>query len=479
MRDDFPISIKRVLAARVGHRCSRPSCEASTSGPQSVKDGSVNIGVAAHITAASPTGPRFDPALSADDRAGIDNGIWLCQNCAKLIDNDDRRFSVRVLRDWKSAAERYASDQVGRTAKLTGSDIGSVVSARPEMMNGLDRDTPPDIGMIPQGSRVPYARNPLFTGHQDRLVEIAKLLRGDTQSLVGCPVVGISGIGGIGKTQIATEFVHRYGQFFPGGVFWINCTSQDATPFEVAQCGTSRHLNICAGFETLPLETQVELVLAAWDSPVPRLIILDNCEDEDILVSWKRPSGGTRTLVTSRRPEWPLTLGVIPCPMGVLSRQEGTLLLSRYLQAEDSSTQPVLASIAEALGDLPLALHLAGSFLARYRNITSSTDYLQALSREDLLDHPSLKGRGLRKESSPTDHEQHVARTFAISFERLQGADATDEVALKMLARTACLIPNVPFDFSFLPACVGLDDEEDEDAQSWETTPRNGCWNWG
>lgn len=466
MRDDFPISIKRVLAARVGHRCSRPECRASTSGPRLAKDQSVNIGVAAHITAASPTGPRFDPTLSEDDRSGIDNGIWLCQGCGKLVDNDEQRFSVQVLREWKSAAERDASDQVGRTAKPNESYVGLMGSSHPEiqMMNGLDSDTLPAVGMIPQGSRVPYPRNPLFTGHQDRLIWIAKQLRGETQSPVVCPVVGISGIGGIGKTQLATEFVHRYGQFFPGGVFWINCTSQDAISFEFAQCGTSRHLNICAGFEALPLETQVELILAAWDSPVPRLVVLDNCEDEDILVRWKRPSGGTRTLVTSRRPEWPLTLGVIPCPMGVLRRQEGTLLLSKYLPAEDSSQQPVLASIAEALGDLPLALHLAGSFLARYRNIASPTDYLQALSREDLLDHPSLKGRGLRKESSPTDHEQHVARTFAISLERLQGADATDEVALKMLARTACLIPNVPFDFSFLPACVDLDDE-DEDAQ--------------
>jgi hypothetical protein len=54
----------------------------------------IDVGVAAHITAASPGGPRFDPNLSDKERASATNGIWLCQNCAKLIDNDVAQFSA-------------------------------------------------------------------------------------------------------------------------------------------------------------------------------------------------------------------------------------------------------------------------------------------------------------------------------------------------------------------------------------------------
>ena len=55
-RDDFSESTKRTLGARVGHLCSRPDCRAPTAGPQEDAAKAVNLGVAAHICAASPNG---------------------------------------------------------------------------------------------------------------------------------------------------------------------------------------------------------------------------------------------------------------------------------------------------------------------------------------------------------------------------------------------------------------------------------------
>jgi hypothetical protein len=115
MSDEFSDQVKRALAARVGHRCSNPECRAATSGPQDDPTRSVNVGVAAHITAASPGGPRYDPDLLPQERSGPSNGIWLCQNDAKLVDNDPARFTVDVLRKWKLDAEAEAKDRVGRT----------------------------------------------------------------------------------------------------------------------------------------------------------------------------------------------------------------------------------------------------------------------------------------------------------------------------------------------------------------------------
>jgi hypothetical protein len=54
--------------------------------------------------------------MSEQERAGPENGLWLCQTCAKLVDNDPERFTVEVLRDWKSSAEKAALDQIGKTA---------------------------------------------------------------------------------------------------------------------------------------------------------------------------------------------------------------------------------------------------------------------------------------------------------------------------------------------------------------------------
>jgi len=90
-RDDFPPKVKETLLKRVGNRCSNPDCQKLTTGPHSSPDDSVNTGVAAHITAAAPGGPRYNSNLTEKERKATANGIWLCQNCAKLIDNDEKK----------------------------------------------------------------------------------------------------------------------------------------------------------------------------------------------------------------------------------------------------------------------------------------------------------------------------------------------------------------------------------------------------
>lgn len=102
-RDDFSSAVKETLRERVGMLCSR--CGRATSGPHDNPSKAVNIGVAAHITAASPGGARYDASLTPQQRSDISNGIWLCQFCGKLVDNDATRFPVELLRDRKQRAE--------------------------------------------------------------------------------------------------------------------------------------------------------------------------------------------------------------------------------------------------------------------------------------------------------------------------------------------------------------------------------------
>jgi hypothetical protein len=114
MRDEFSAKHKQTLAQRVGFLCSNPACRALTIGPQQASEGAVNLGVASHITAASPGGPRFDAQVSADERCALSNGIWLCQVCAKLVDSGDARFTRDLLQAWKTVAEDHAAVALGR-----------------------------------------------------------------------------------------------------------------------------------------------------------------------------------------------------------------------------------------------------------------------------------------------------------------------------------------------------------------------------
>ena len=106
-RDEFSRGDVDVLSKRAGGRCSNPDCRRPTSGPKIVS-GAANTGVAAHISAAAPGGPRYDVNLTADQRSSIDNGIWLCQICSRVIDTDLDRYNSATLRDWKSFAESAA-----------------------------------------------------------------------------------------------------------------------------------------------------------------------------------------------------------------------------------------------------------------------------------------------------------------------------------------------------------------------------------
>lgn len=107
MRDDFKKSEVTKLAQQSGYRCSNPSCRRPTIGPDGDR-GTASIGVAAHIAAASVGGPRFDPTMTLEERSSIDNGIWLCQTCSRLIDTDVASYSNETLFEWKRLSEIQA-----------------------------------------------------------------------------------------------------------------------------------------------------------------------------------------------------------------------------------------------------------------------------------------------------------------------------------------------------------------------------------
>ncbi|MBU9621420.1 hypothetical protein KTE47_27820 [Burkholderia multivorans] len=112
-RDNFPLSVVNALRQRVHSFCSNPACRRQTVGPHTDSSKVVVTGIAAHITAASPNGPRYDPTLTSEARKSAANGIWLCSICAKKIDSDEARYPVNLLLEWKLQAERFADEEMG------------------------------------------------------------------------------------------------------------------------------------------------------------------------------------------------------------------------------------------------------------------------------------------------------------------------------------------------------------------------------
>ena len=117
-RDDFNAKTIETLAKRVTYICSNPDCGKITVGPNSDKNKSTNVGVAAHIKAAAPKGKRYDPTMTSAERSDISNGIWLCQSCSKLIDTDENKYTVELLKSWKEIAERKSERGISSDGKI-------------------------------------------------------------------------------------------------------------------------------------------------------------------------------------------------------------------------------------------------------------------------------------------------------------------------------------------------------------------------
>jgi tetratricopeptide (TPR) repeat protein/transcriptional regulator with XRE-family HTH domain len=303
---------------------------------------------------------------------------------------------------------------------------------------------------LPPGSRVPFAPNPHFVGRAAELLTIAGHLHRRTAPIH----IAVSGPGGIGKTQLAIEIVHRCGHAFPGGVFWLGCADPAAVPAAIAACGGQDGLRLRPDFDRLSLDEQVRLVLAAWQEETPRLLVFDSCEDPALLRRWLPRRGGCRALITSQRRTWDADLPVATLPLGLLSRAESLALLRRYCPTPQISDADLIAIAAE-LDDLPLALHLAGSHLARGADTLTPTCYLAEL-RARLDQHPSLAGvdpRG-RPLPAPTGHHNRLEQVVALSLSRLDPGGVIDALACQLLLRAAWFAPGEPIPGALLSATL-------------------------
>ncbi len=292
------------------------------------------------------------------------------------------------------------------------------------------------LGQLPHQSCVPYLRNLTFAGRQFVLEQMVNHLAASAQS--GAVALAITGSGGMGKTQTAVEFCYRYGYLFTEGVFWLNFGEAQNVPDEIARIGGERGMALFRDAEKLTLADRVGRVQKAWQDGGKRLLVFDNCENESLLQQWMPVTGSCAVLLTSRNEIWSPNLGLTVLSLTELELGESVELLQ---QAAPRLNGAEAADIATAVGRLPLALHLAGSFLARYKQISAEA-YLRQLGDKMILEHPSLLGHGLTY--SPTDHDLSLVQTFAASWVQFDLNDPVDLTAVEILSTLVCLAPHEP-----------------------------------
>ncbi len=305
---------------------------------------------------------------------------------------------------------------------------------------------PLPLGAVPPPARHPralaYPFNERFVGREADLRVLAALLRSPGAVAVIC------GTGGIGKTQLAVMFAYHYRAYFPGGVRWIDAGDPSGIAAQVAASGDD---SLHPHFARLGFARRLELVQAAWREPTPRLLIFDNCEDPAALFEWRPPVGGCRIIVTSRTHEWAAYEAAQVVELQPITRSASIVLLQAYGTIRGDVRD--LERIAAILGDLPLALHLAGRYLAH--SGVSAAVYAEQLEHPRRLRHASLQSGG----PSPTDYSWSLAESIALAYERL-GDSPLDTLARAILDIVRFLAPAAPIPTDFLIDTLALPPEQ-------------------
>ena len=253
-------------------------------------------------------------------------------------------------------------------------------------------------GALPPIWEVP-ARNPNFAGRDRYLDDLRAALGSGTASVT---VLAVSGLAGVGKSQLAVEYCWRHASAYDL-VWWVPAEVPAAIPASLATLAER------LGLSTDNPAAAVGLLHAELGRRARWLIVFDNAENPSSVAPYLPPAGGGDLLVTSRSPTW-RALGAA-LDLDVWSAPEAVAFILGRTGSDDEAEA---RAVADELGLLPLALEQAGAFIDETGMALRTYRELLATRRGEVLE------RG-----SPAFYRRTVAATFALAHERAAELNAT------------------------------------------------------
>jgi tetratricopeptide (TPR) repeat protein len=269
------------------------------------------------------------------------------------------------------------------------------------------------------GSNVPLVwgnvppRNPNFTGREDLIAALSqRLIAGSTTAVLPA---ALHGMGGIGKTQIAAEYIHRHLEDYDL-VWWIQAT-------QVAQIRSgltelASQLGLHGGGEANTAVPAVREALRLGQPYSRWLLVFDAAESPGQVRPFFPTNGPGEILITSRNPDWASVAE--PLEINVFERAESIELLQRRGPEFDEQDANLLA---DKLGDLPLAIEQAAAW--RAETGMPLHEYLRLFDEKvaEILDT-----------SAPADYEVSVAAAWNVSFDELANRNPAAHQLLQVCA---------------------------------------------
>lgn len=296
-------------------------------------------------------------------------------------------------------------------------------------------------GRLDQIVNIP-ARNANFTGRDAVLREIRQRLR--SRPVAVLPPLTIQGAGGVGKTQVALEYTHRFAADYDV-VWWLNCGQAqyiDASLGDLA-AGLRRTFDVRLPGEGAVAEVAKQLLdYLSGQSKLRWLLVYDNVEEEEFDATIKRllPSGGGHVLITSR--ENLLAGDGLSTQLPVFERGESVNHLRRRTR---DIPEGEADRLADSLNDVPLAVATAGALLAT-ENMTVP-QYLRLLQTQPLREGPPLG-----------DYPATATKPWHLSLDRLE---SRAPAAYRLLSICSVMAPVISLDLVLSDAMVDAVQELD------------------
>jgi tetratricopeptide (TPR) repeat protein len=303
-------------------------------------------------------------------------------------------------------------------------DVAAGIRRVVEDLSSLQAAAP--LASLPLVWNVPFPQKQFFTGREALLKRLHTQLRTAQTAALG---QAISGLGGIGKTQLAVKYAYRH-QLEYRAVLWAYAETTEAL--------TTSYTEI-ARLLQLPqkdAKEQEEIIQGVKDwlsNHQNWLLILDNADEPDVLIPFLPPKVGGHLIVTTRAADLSnlgLGFGHVLTVQKFTKQQDVPFLLRRAgLKRVSSQDREYARRIANELDGLPLALNQAGVYLATTGSSLASYWELYQQQRATLLH--TLKDR---------EYPRSVAKTLLLSFERVE---QRNPAAADLLRLCAFLAPDV------------------------------------
>lgn len=284
---------------------------------------------------------------------------------------------------------------------------------------------------------VPYPRNPYFTGREELLARLDQQFAptGDNSPFTAPRVAliraqAITGLGGIGKTQIALEYAyHSYERNRYTHILWINASNEETIMASFATIAEA--LSTAGAAKEIDQRKQVE-VIKRWleQCPEPWLLIVDNAADLSLLQPLLPQWGNGNLLFTTRAH----AVGSLATALVVenMDMAEGTTFLLQRAQrlSPDEDERDEAINVVIALDGFPLALDQAGAYIEE-----TGCDFKAYLQLYQEHHQILLAQRGRQA----TGYPDSVGTTWSLSFQQIE---ATNPAAAELLYACALLAPD-------------------------------------